>query len=175
MPNTNFNQYKANNFEKSFQALMQLNVNTIQRWFFSSHEEFFKGRHPDNVLENTVDILVENSKKNLDYMHEVLNIFESNILQPTENAVKKTSHEIKKYRASELSTIKKAATTAKRVINANTTQKNTPKKRVASTPITHKKEAEKHVLIAKNGKKTANLPQKELTKSLSKTDKKINK
>lgn len=170
MSHTQFNPYKTNNLEKSFHAIMQLNVNTIQRWFFSSPEEFFNARHPENVLENTVDILVENSKKNLDYMHELLHIFESNILQPTEHAVKHTSREIKKYQASELNTIKKVAATAKQVMNAKTIKKDTPKKPVTSV---QGKEAMKQMVSGKNNKKTVNPAKTNQTKSVGKSDTKI--
>lgn len=80
----------TNSLEQSFNALMELNINTVQRLFFTSHEELMNIRHPEEFLEKTVGIMVENGQKNMEYVQDFFQIFESHMLRITLKDSKKS-------------------------------------------------------------------------------------
>lgn len=91
------NGYPSNTLplEKSFEALMSLNVRTAQKLFLLSQEEFSKIHGPEEFLEKTIEIMVETSQTNLDYLHDLFQIFQTPTMDIAKSKIQETTKSLK--------------------------------------------------------------------------------
>ena len=86
----------ANSFEKSFNAIMQLNMNTVQRMLSKNHEALMTVGRPEEFLEKSVGLMVEQGQKNMEYVQDFFQICESHMLHVSLNDSKKTMKQVVK-------------------------------------------------------------------------------
>lgn len=78
----------AKQVQKPFQAMLELNVKTLQGIKFLKAEELATIRAPEEFIEKQVNLAIENSHKALDYIKKSFEIFEQALLPLTESIEK---------------------------------------------------------------------------------------
>lgn len=94
----NHSGYSSNTFSlgESFEALMSLNIRTAQKLFLSSQEEFLNVRGPEDLLEKTIEIMVETSQTNLNYIRDLFQIFQAPAMDIAKNNIKEATESLEK-------------------------------------------------------------------------------
>lgn len=124
----------ANSFEKSFNALMQLNMNTVQRMFSTNQEALMTVRRPEDLIETTVGLMVEQGQKNMEYVQNFFQICESHMLHVSLNDSKKTMKQVVKTMKPVVSSMAKSVATVSRPQKAKS-RTVAPKKLLATSSM----------------------------------------
>jgi hypothetical protein len=134
----------ANEMQKPFQAMMELNVKMLQNLTYLKPEEFSEMHKPGALLDKQVKLVMENSHKALDYMKQSFQILESafqtiskeakintgKTFDSTLSTIRKiTPLAMKKAR----STAKKATSVVKKAASATKKTTSTAKKAASAT------------------------------------------
>lgn len=87
MQNSNYSQGKEfNSFQQSLKKLMELNLKTLGTLTYCHPKELLNVQKPEQFLEKNLEVLIENSHKTLDYLHDVFYIMESHWLNVADTA-----------------------------------------------------------------------------------------
>lgn len=141
--------------EKPLQELIELNVKTIQSFSQFNPAELFNLGKPEQILEKSMDIFIQNGHKALDYMGNVFHLMEKNWTHMSENISTSTNQLIKQAGTSAKNSIEEAIDvgqrTSKKVV-ANL--KSVTKKNVKQAQSVARKNMQDTAKNIKQGSKT---------------------
>lgn len=80
----------AKNIQRPFQAILELNVKTLESFKYLKPEDLAKIKNPEELLEKQVNYAIENGHRALDYFQRSFEIFEQ-ILGPLTESVKRST------------------------------------------------------------------------------------
>ncbi|KTD22652.1 Phasin protein [Legionella lansingensis] len=80
----------AKHIQRPFQAMLELNVDTMRNFQFLKAEDLVDIRSPEEFLEKQVNLAIENGHHALNYFQKSFSIFEQ-VLQPLTDTVKKST------------------------------------------------------------------------------------
>lgn len=76
----------ANQMQKPFKDLMELNTRTLQNMSYLKPEELQQIHKPEEFLDKQVNIFIKNCHVSLDFMQQAFQILENNLLSITRKA-----------------------------------------------------------------------------------------
>jgi len=79
----------AKKAQEPFQAIMELNVKTLQGLTYLKPDEFTKIKKPEELLEKQIELAIANGHKALDYMQKSFQIIEKALLSVSQDVKSK--------------------------------------------------------------------------------------
>jgi hypothetical protein len=127
-----FKNLGTNPLVKPLNELMELNIKTIQRLTASiTPVEFLNARKPEELLHKNMNAFINNTQTVLDYVQDVFQIFEHNLLDSTHQVVEQTKAAVRPVTqavSSKAAIVKKS----KPVIRSGASKLNETKKNVSA-------------------------------------------
>lgn len=95
--------------------LMELNFRTLESLSFVNPMDLTKINRPETLLEKNIDVLVNNSHKLLDYMHQVFLIGESHLLNASHKLERSTKSALNKSQGISMQAIDSTIKTSQKI------------------------------------------------------------
>ncbi|KTD18104.1 phasin family protein [Legionella jordanis] len=80
----------AKNIQRPFQAMLELNLEMMEKVKYLKVEDFINIKNPEELLEKQVNFAIENGHRTLDYFQRSFEIFEQ-VLGPITESVKQST------------------------------------------------------------------------------------